>query len=97
MQPTNHTPGKVRYLTIWIIFPGDNDRWVDQVAFAQPLDNFLKNTKLHPNIKGDLIRRGESLEQTKNGMKHLYVIEDKERKRIWGLTKDDKKPGLFTK
>lgn len=83
--PANHTAGKTRYLTIWIIFPKDNERWVDQIPFARPLDSFLENTKIEPKIKADLIRKGESLESTNNGIKHLYVIEEIQRPRVWGI------------
>lgn len=86
--PENHTIGTTRYLTIRAIFPGDNEEWIDQVMFAQPLDLFLKDLSLEHNIKFDLLSKGETRHQDQNGMIFLYQIEQTKRNRVWGLNKD---------
>lgn len=89
VRPVNHIPGKVRYLTYYLIFPKDKEQWCDQIEFCQPLDNFLKNTNFHkrPEICNSLLRRGEASWKDNNGTIHRITIEEETRPRVWGTKK----------
>ncbi len=85
-RPANHTPGKVRYFTYYLIFPGDNDFWVDQSPFVHDLQFELKQTTFRgaPDIYRDLLTKGEAKWKDHNGVTHRVVIEDVQRPRKWG-------------
>lgn len=82
-----HTPGHLRYLTYWLIFPKDKDMWVDQICLVHPLQWELKRMRVvkdHPGIERDLLVKGEASFKDHNGVKHRLVIEEKKRPRLWG-------------
>jgi hypothetical protein len=80
----------VRYLTYFLIFPGDNDYWVDQTPFIHDLQFELKNwhgiNKNHKRVR-DILTKGETHWQDHNGVTHRLIIEEKQRARKWGTGK----------
>lgn len=80
------TLGKVRYFTYYLIFPGDNDYWVDQSPFVHDLQFQLKQTRWGRDpIKCDeLLKKGETKWKDQNGVTHRVVIEDIKRPKKWG-------------
>ena len=85
------TPGVVRYFTYFLIFPGDNDVWVDQTPFVHDLHFELSRTRWakDKNKMNDLLKKGETQWKDHNGVTHRVVIETIERPRRWG----NRKPG----
>lgn len=79
-----HTPGTVRYFTYWVIFPGDNEAWVDQTPFVHDLQFQLKKTAFNPSQCRDLLHKGETQWSDSNGVKHRVVIEETQRPKVWG-------------
>jgi len=82
----SHKPGTVRYFTYFVIFPGDNDYWVDQTPFVHDLQFQLKQTawRNDPQKCSDLLKKGETTWKDNNGVTHRVVIEEKQRPRKWG-------------
>lgn len=82
----NWTPGQTRYFTYYIIWPGENDYWVDQTPFNGPLDTMLPLTKFNTSITkmSDLRTKGETSWKDNNGIKHRVVIDEVEIPRKWG-------------
>lgn len=83
-----HTKGTVRYFTYYLIFPGDEDVWVDQSPFVNELQFELKNTRWRinsPDVYRDLLHRGEATWKDHNGVTHRVVIEAVQRPRRWGV------------
>lgn len=86
MSVSDHKPGVVRYFTYRLIFPGDKDEWVDQVAFVHPLQFQLKQTVWKDDkIACDaLITKGEHSWYDSNHVRHLIIVEETKRQRRWG-------------
>lgn len=90
MKPKNHIVGKVRYLTYELHFPRDVDVWVQQLPFCQPLDNFIKNTKIYkvrPEVGRDLMQKGAASFIDNNLVTHVLKIEEDEKPTKWGRQK----------
>jgi hypothetical protein len=87
MGVKNHTLGDVRYFTYYLIFPGDNDFWVDQYPFCGPLDTMLRLTTFYkkPGVPEALMKKGEAHWKDHNGVTHRVVVENFERPRKWGV------------
>ena len=79
--PKNKTLGLVRYFTIYRIFPGETDYWVDQVPIVHELDFTLKNSifRNRPQACHDLLTKGETKWTDHNGVLHRVVVEEIER------------------
>lgn len=79
--PRNKTLGHVRYFTLYRIFPGERDYWVDQVPIVHELDFTLKNSRWRndPQKCHDLLKKGETKWVDHNGVTHRLVIEDVQR------------------
>lgn len=88
-QVKAHTPGRVRFITYYLIFPGDMDVWVDQTPFVHELSFQLKQTRWRhePNKLNELMKKGETTWKDNNGVTHRVVIEETERPRKWGTRK----------
>lgn len=86
---TSYKPGTIRYLTYWLIWPGERDHWVSQVTFCSPLDVFLRNTKFHkePLKAHDLMTKGETKWKDGNGVTHMLRVEETKRNTFWGAEK----------
>lgn len=84
-----HTPGKVRYFTYYLIFPNDKDEWCAQVPFVHALDFQLKQTawRNDPSKCHDLLSKGETTWLDHNGVRHRVVVEDVIRPKKWGINK----------
>lgn len=79
-----HKPGTVRYFTYWVIFPGDNEAWVDQTPFVHNLQFQLKKTAFDQAQCRDLLLKGETQWKDNNGVTHRVVIEETKRPKVWG-------------
>ncbi len=82
----NWTLGETRYITYYLIFPGDDKPWVDQIPFNGPLDTFLPLTRFNNDFTKmtDLRTKGETTWKDHNGVTHLVKVEDKPKPRTWG-------------
>lgn len=89
-QVKNHTPGRERYFTYYLEFPGkDPDVWVEQVPFVHPIDWELKNRmtinkSVDPSLGRDLLLKGECQWTDANLVRHRIVVENEKRPRRWG-------------
>jgi hypothetical protein len=84
----DHTPGKIRYFTYYLIFPhGDKDVWCAQIPFVHDLQFELKQTawRNDPNKCHDLLKKGETTWVDHNSVRHRIVIEDVKRPKKWGI------------
>lgn len=76
-----------RYITYYVHFPGDKQPWCVQFPFIHDLNFQLKQTKLMPQVKSDLLKKGESTWKPGDGTTHRVVIEEIQRPRVWGTTR----------
>lgn len=80
--------GRVRYITYYLIFPGDNDYWVDQRPLIHDINFEIQNMKAinkDPDKVKKILKNGEVSWKDHNGVTHRIVIEEKERPRKWGI------------
>jgi len=84
------TPGDIRYLTYYLIFPHDRDIWQDQITILHDLQFEMTRwafIKKDPKRANELLTRGETHWKDDHGVTHRVVIESTKRNRRWGLPK----------
>lgn len=95
MGIANHTPGKVRYFTYYLIFPKSlaqtigHAQWMDQIPFVHDLQHELKKASFGkiPGMARDILNKGECHWKDQNGVEHRVVVEEIQREKNWGVKK----------
>ena len=94
MKFWDFTPGQTRYMHVYLIFPGDNDFWVDCIPFAHPVTFEALNRKqwrAGDDFVRKLVATGEATKTDEAGVTTRVLIKEEPIEKCWGQADERKK------